>query len=101
MIGYLVGVVLYFRPQVHQPVVDRHVILESVVVGIDKVHLTNQTGQIAVIGEMIRHRTVPPIETVSVRNGPGAVRIESGQQSHPRGDTHRIGTIGICEPHAP
>ena len=100
MICNLIGVVLHLRPQVHEPVVNGHVIFEPVIMRIDKVHLADQAGQIAVLGEVICHCAVTPVQFVSIRDRTSAVRVKSGQQRHPRRNADRVRTIGITEPDA-
>ncbi len=79
MVGNLVGVVLYLRAEVHQPVVDGQIILEAVIVGISKMHFAHQSGQIAVFCEMVAHSAVAPVKLVVVGDCTGAVCVQSGQ----------------------
>ena len=78
MVGDFVGVVLYLRTEVHQPIVDGHIVLEAVIMGIYEVHLTYQGGQIAVFGEMMGHRSVSPVKLVGVGDCAGAVCVQTG-----------------------
>ena len=86
----IVGKMLGVRPQIHKPVVNAQMVFETVVMGISKMHLANEFGEMPLISKVVGHRAVAPVEIVRIIDGARLMGIETCEHRHACSNADRI-----------